>query len=74
MAEPLEHKAVSVGGRSRPGPAPSQPCGTVSAYKRHQRNGEELDDACRAAWAEYQRDLYHRRQERKAAAAEGAAS
>lgn len=67
MTRPLNHKAASVGRRSRPGPAPSAPCGTVAAYKRHQRNGEPVDAECGAAWAEYQRELYHRRQERKAA-------
>lgn len=31
------------------------PCGTREAYKRHIRNGEAPDDACRAANAEYSR-------------------
>lgn len=46
-----------------PGPKPSATCGTVSAWKRHQRNNEAIDDACRAAWAEYQRELYRRRKQ-----------
>jgi len=47
-----------------PGPAPSAPCGTVSAYKRHKRHDEDPCGPCRAAWAEYQRDLYQRRKAR----------
>ena len=41
-----------------PGPAPSAPCGTVSAYKRHKRNGEPVDDACRQAYNAEARRLY----------------
>ena len=26
-----------------------QPCGTLAAYKRHQRRGEPVDEACRLA-------------------------
>lgn len=44
-----------------PGPAPSAPCGTVSAYKRHRRNGEQVDDLCRQAWNAEQRRLYAKR-------------
>lgn len=43
------------------GPAPSAVCGTVAAYKRHRRHDEAPCAACRAAWAEYQRELYQRR-------------
>lgn len=39
----------------------TSPCGTVSAYKRHQRRGEVPCDACRLAWAEQQRIYYQRR-------------
>ena len=53
---------ASKGARTgQPGPPPSAPCGTVSAYKRHLRQGETPDDACRAAWAEYQRERYQAR-------------
>jgi hypothetical protein len=45
-----------------PGPVPSAPCGTVSAWKRHQRKGEPSCAACRAAWATYQRERYAVRQ------------
>lgn len=36
-------------------PRPLSPCGTVAAYERHSRNGEPIDDACRAAHTEYRR-------------------
>lgn len=49
-----ERKGARVG--DHPGPVPSAPCGTVSAYKRHLRRHEPTDAACRAAWAEYQRN------------------
>lgn len=38
-----------------PGPLPSAPCGTVSAYKRHLRRREPPCVACKAAWAAYHR-------------------
>lgn len=49
----------------QPGRAPVQPCGTVAAYKRHYRAGEETCPACRAAWAEFQRAAYQRRKTRQ---------
>lgn len=53
---------ASKGARTgQPGPAPTQPCGTVAAYKRHGRHGETPCDECRAAWAKYQREAYKRR-------------
>lgn len=33
---------------------PLRPCGTASAYMRHRRRKEPMDDACRAAWTAYQ--------------------
>jgi hypothetical protein len=48
-----------------PGRPPTQPCGTVAAYKRHRRNDETPCDACRSAWAAYQRDAYQRRKLRQ---------
>lgn len=42
-------------------PRQLQPCGTVAAYKRHVRHGEEPCAACRAAWADYQRQRYQTR-------------
>lgn len=44
-----------------PGPQPSAPCGTSSAYKRHKRHGEPVDDACRQAYNAEQRRLYAQR-------------
>jgi cytidine deaminase len=46
----------------RKGRPATQPCGTVAAYKRHRAHDEEPCGPCRAALAEYQRDLYRRRQ------------
>jgi len=46
-------RGANVGGR--PGPKPSAPCGTVSAYKRHARNNETVCDACREVWNMAQR-------------------
>lgn len=43
------------------GPTPTQPCGTVAAYKRHRRAGEQPCAACAAAWAAEQRRLYAKR-------------
>ena len=45
----------------KPGRPVTAPCGTQAAYKRHQRNGEPIDDACREAWAAYQREMYRKR-------------
>lgn len=41
-----------------PGPVPSAPCGTVSAYKRHQRHHEPPCDPCRLAYNAKARRLY----------------
>lgn len=48
-----------------PGPTATAPCGTVSAYKRHHRRGEQACDKCRAAWAEYHRSRYVKRKTTK---------
>ena len=34
-------------------PRPQAPCGSYPAYRRHLRNGEEVDSACRAAQVRY---------------------
>ncbi|MFI0768580.1 hypothetical protein ACH4TQ_27390 [Streptomyces sp. NPDC021218] len=39
----------------RRGHRPLAPCGTVSAYQRHVRKGEPIDDACRTANTEAKR-------------------
>ncbi|UGS27590.1 hypothetical protein K8F61_05215 [Microbacterium resistens] len=44
------------------------PCGTRTAYKRHQRRGEPVDEACRAANAEYQRSKSGRAQDEEQSA------
>jgi hypothetical protein len=31
-----------------------RPCGTATAYMRHRRRGETVDDACRSSWTRYQ--------------------
>ena len=31
-------------------------CGTIAAYTRHRRAGEPPCDACKVAWADYQRE------------------
>jgi hypothetical protein len=36
----------------------TEPCGTPAAYKRHKRNGEPVDAACREAYNADQRRLY----------------
>lgn len=39
----------------------TEPCGTVSAYKRHRRHGEQPCKPCREAWAAKQREYYAKR-------------
>lgn len=45
--------------RKRGGPprAPA-PCGTLAAYRRHQRHSEPVDAACREAYNASQRAMY----------------
>lgn len=38
------------------GPTPTQPCGTIAAYKRHQRHNEPTCQPCKDAWAKYHRN------------------
>lgn len=53
---------ASKGARTgQPGRPATQPCGTVAAYRRHLRNGETPDEACRQANAQHHRELYARR-------------
>lgn len=42
------------------GRKPTQPCGTWARYKRHLKQGETPDEACRAASAKRSRDRYQR--------------
>jgi len=48
---------------------PLSPCGTRSAYQRHLRNSEPLDQPCIEAEAAYAAALRQRRQQRKAVSA-----
>lgn len=53
---------ASKGARTgEPGRPVTAPCGTVSAYKRHKRNGEPVDAACRDAYNAVQREYHQRR-------------
>lgn len=42
-------------------PREPQPCGTLAAVRRHQRNHEPLDDACRDAYNAAHRAMYRKR-------------
>lgn len=53
-------KGARTGQLGRP---PTQPCGTVAAYRRHRRAGEEPCDLCRSAYSDRQRQLYQQRKE-----------
>lgn len=46
------------------GPKPTQPCGTVAAYRRHKRRGEEPCKHCRAAYSEWNHQQYLARKAR----------
>lgn len=37
------------------------PCGTLAAFRRHQRRGEPIDQACRDAYNAAHRDMYRAR-------------
>lgn len=48
---------------NRPGPKPSVPCGTATAYRRHLRYKEQPCVACRAAWAAQAKAKYDAKRE-----------
>ncbi len=49
--------------RLRGGPARvPAPCGTLAAFRRHQRRGEPICEACRVAYNAAHRDMYRKRQ------------
>jgi len=50
------------------------PCGTPGAFRRHKRNDEEIDDACREANARHDSQRRKARRARTRAQAEGAAA
>jgi hypothetical protein len=48
--------------RLRGGPARvPAPCGTLAAFRRHQRHGEPIDAACREAYNAAHREMYRKR-------------
>ena len=48
--------------RLRGGPARQPaPCGTLAAFRRHQRHNEPIDDLCRAAYNAAHRAMYKAR-------------
>jgi hypothetical protein len=51
----------------QPGRPQTEPCGTVAAYRRHERHQEPPCGLCRAAHSAYQRELYRRRKMAEAA-------
>jgi hypothetical protein len=56
----------ATGRRTRNGRPPAE-CGTDGAYRRHIKNGEPVDDACRQAHNEYALAHYHQQKARVAA-------
>lgn len=42
-----------------------QPCGTHAAYRRHKRAGEPIDDACQAAYRDYETEYAQKRLARR---------
>lgn len=46
-------------------------CGTYAAFRRHERAGELIDDACQEAADKYRRDRYQKRKAEKDAAGGG---
>lgn len=64
MTSPAERsRAYRDRKRGTPARTPA-PCGTVAAYRRHQRAQEAPCEACKVAHAEYQRELYAKRKSR----------
>lgn len=49
--------------RGRP-PRQLAPCGTLAAYRRHQRHNEPIDQPCRDAYNTAQRNYYDARKSR----------
>ena len=45
-------------------PRKPAPCGTYAAFRRHERHGEPIDDACRVAYNVHQRQMYRQRSPR----------
>lgn len=49
------------GARGARRPEKYAPCGTESAYQRHKKHHEQIDDDCQEAHRDYQRDRYRQR-------------
>ena len=47
-------------------PREPKPHGTVAAYRRHQRAGEQPCEPCRQAWSVFQREQYLKRKAKQA--------
>jgi len=47
-------------------PRPPAPCGTFTAYKRHRRNDEPVDDACAQAARDQRRNQSETKRDREA--------
>jgi hypothetical protein len=57
---------ASKGARTgQPGRPATQPCGTVAAFRRHKRNGEEPCEACKVAERDRQAEMYQNRKARE---------
>ena len=61
MTSPAERSRAYRDRKRGTPPRTPAPCGTIAAYARHLRNGEQPCDACRKANAERHRELYRKR-------------
>lgn len=67
--QPASHRPVGTwAGQLVGGPPQQIPCGTESAYHRHIRNDEPIDDACRAAHSAHAAAYYQRKKAERGAA------
>ena len=64
MTSPAERSRAYRDRKRGGAPRQPQPCGTLAAYRRHERAQEAPCEACKAAHAEYQRELYAKRKSR----------
>ena len=64
MTSPAERSRAYRDRKLGGAPRQPQPCGTLAAYRRHERAQEAPCQACKAAHAEHQRALYAKRKGR----------
>ena len=64
MTSPAERSRAYRDRKRGGAPRQPQPCGTLAAYRRHERAQEASCEACKAAHAEHQRALYAKRKGR----------